>query len=218
MARSPMSQVARIRALQAAGLSDVAIATKLQIGLMTVRRALTHNPVVVPPPPKRAPLEPFRRNIAAIHGPSPVDVQVGRQVRLYRTVAGLSQTQLAEAIGLTFQQIQKYERGSNRISASKLARIADVLGAPVPAFFEGAEDSPPTPRDRIMLRREAIELSRAYERIASPKLRDGLMELFRTLGEQLNPPAEKAAKQQPGQRSGRAAGEGGKGRRPQRHT
>jgi transcriptional regulator with XRE-family HTH domain len=203
-----MSQVARIQALQAAGLSDVAIATKLQIGLMTVRRALTPNPVVVPPPPKRPPLEPFRRNIAAIHGPSPVDVQVGRQVRLYRTVAGLSQTQLADAIGLTFQQIQKYERGSNRISASKLVRIADVLGTPVPAFFEGAEDSPPTPRDRIMLRREAIELSRAYERIANPKLRDGLMELFRTLGEQLPGPPPKPPKEAAAERPPRPAPEG----------
>ncbi len=184
MARSPMSQVARIQALQAHGLSDVAIATKLQVGLTTVRRALMPNPVATPPP-RRAPSAPLRRNIAAIDGPSPVDVRVGRQVRLYRTVAGLSQTQLANAIGLTFQQVQKYERGSNRISASKLVRIAEVLGTPVPAFFEGAGDEAPEARDRIMLRREAIELSRAYERIASPQLRDGLMELFNTLGEQL---------------------------------
>lgn len=72
-----------------------------------------------------------------MEGPDPVDVHVGRRVRLRRKGLGISQAELAGHIGLTFQQIQKYERGSNRISVSKLYRIAEALRAPVSLFFEG---------------------------------------------------------------------------------
>ncbi|MEW5687493.1 MAG: helix-turn-helix transcriptional regulator [Pseudomonadota bacterium] len=72
--------------------------------------------------------------------PHPIDEHVGRRVRLRRKQRGLSQGSLAEALGLTFQQIQKYERGSNRISASKLYGIATVLGVPVGFFYEGLND------------------------------------------------------------------------------
>ncbi|WP_179955439.1 helix-turn-helix domain-containing protein [Allostella humosa] len=182
--------MARIQALKAGGLTDVEIATKLQVGLPTVRRVLAP-PAAAKPRAARpaAPAERPRRRVAIIDGPSPVDVHVGRQVRLYRTVAGLSQTQLAEAIGLTFQQVQKYERGGNRISASKLVQIGQVLGTPVTAFFDGLEGGAETPQEPgIMLRREAIELSRAYERIASSDLRQSLMELFHRLGDKLTTP------------------------------
>ena len=175
-------------------MSDVDIATKLQVGLPTVRRVLAPPPVAKPRPARPAAERP-RRRVAIIDGPSPVDVHVGRQVRLYRTVAGLSQTQLAEAIGLTFQQVQKYERGGNRISASKLVQIGQVLGTPVTAFFEGLEaESETTQEPGIMLRREAIELSRAYERIASPDLRQSLMDLFHRLGDKLIEPTAKPRK------------------------
>ncbi|MGE0717656.1 MAG: helix-turn-helix domain-containing protein [Alphaproteobacteria bacterium] len=177
-------------------MSDVGIATKLQVGLPAVRKALAP-PAPARPRPARVAAERPRRRVAIIDGPSPIDVHVGRQVRLYRTVAGLSQTQLAEAIGLTFQQVQKYERGGNRISASKLVQIAQVLGTPVTAFFEGLEPESETPHDPgIMLRREAIELSRAYERIGSPDLRQSLMELFHRLGDKLvaSPKARKGAR------------------------
>ncbi|MCC7273359.1 MAG: helix-turn-helix transcriptional regulator [Alphaproteobacteria bacterium] len=175
-------------------MTDVEIATKLQVGLPTVRKALAPPPVARPRA-ARTPTERPRRRVAIIDGPSPVDVHVGRQVRLYRTVAGLSQTQLAEAIGLTFQQVQKYERGGNRISASKLVQIARVLGTPVTAFFEGLEPEAASPHDPgIMLRREAIELSRAYERIGSPDLRQSLMELFHRLGDKLTATAPRARK------------------------
>ena len=195
MPRSPANQTMRIQALQAAGLSDVEIATKLQIGLPTVRRVLSPPAAAKPRAPRPAPAERPRRRVAIIDGPSPVDIHVGRQVRLYRTVAGLSQTQLAEAIGLTFQQVQKYERGGNRISASKLVQIAQVLGTPVTAFFEGLEgETNSASEPTIMLRREAIELSRAYERIASTDLRQSLMELFHQLGDKLTVPATKARK------------------------
>jgi len=178
----------QIRDLHAAGTDEVEIATRLQVGLPVVRR------VLMPRPPRRraAKIEGDRpkRRIAIIDGPSPIDLHVGKQVRLHRTVAGLSQTQLAEAIGLTFQQIQKYERGGNRISASKLVSIARVLGVPVTSFFEGLDGAESEATDgTIMLRREAIELSRAYERITSSDLRRSLMELFNRLGNELAPPA-----------------------------
>ena len=194
MARSPATQVTRIQAMQAGGMSDVEIATKLQVGLPTVRRVLAPPAAPKPRAPRPAADRP-RRRVAIIDGPSPVDVHVGRQVRLYRTVAGLSQTQLAESIGLTFQQVQKYERGGNRISASKLVQISQVLGTPVTAFFDGLEaESEKVQEPGIMLRREAIELSRAYERIGSPDLRQSLMELFHRLGDKLTLPAPKARK------------------------
>jgi len=71
--------------------------------------------------------------------PHPIDVTVGASVRTYRRQRGMTQTELGEALGLTFQQIQKYERGTNRISASKLVMRAEALRVPVGAFFEGCE-------------------------------------------------------------------------------
>lgn len=76
----------------------------------------------------------------------PVDQHVGMRLRLGRREAGLTQAALAEALNLTFQQIQKYERGANRISASKLFEAAHVLGVPVSYFFEGL--APPTPKSK----------------------------------------------------------------------
>ncbi|HEX7799284.1 MAG TPA: helix-turn-helix transcriptional regulator, partial [Asticcacaulis sp.] len=76
-------------------------------------------------------------NFKADRGPNPVDLHVGARVRMRRKFLGMSQEGLAETIDLTFQQVQKYERGSNRISASKLWEIAKALKAPVAYFFEG---------------------------------------------------------------------------------
>lgn len=72
--------------------------------------------------------------------PSPIDVHVGRRVRLHRKAMGMSQERLAAGLGLTFQQVQKYERGANRISASKLYEIARIFRVPVGSFFEGLDD------------------------------------------------------------------------------
>ena len=72
--------------------------------------------------------------------PDPIDVSVGSRLRKIRKMRGLTQTQLGEAVGLTFQQIQKYERGTNRISASKLVRFAQYLKVPVISMFEGSEE------------------------------------------------------------------------------
>jgi transcriptional regulator with XRE-family HTH domain len=100
-----------------------------------------------------------RRNRAAQR----VDAYVGERLRVCRTLAGLSQTQLGKGIGITFQQVQKYERGANRISAGALYALGRLLGVPVSYFFEGLD----VPRERgaeddQLMRRETIELARAY--------------------------------------------------------
>ena len=70
--------------------------------------------------------------------PEPKDIEIGRLIRAQRLLCGFSQTELADAIGVTFQQVQKYEKGVNRVGAGRLARIADTLGVPISFFFEGA--------------------------------------------------------------------------------
>ena len=71
--------------------------------------------------------------------PDPIDVEVGRRIRIQRTLRGISQTDLGQKIGVTFQQVQKYEKGVNRVGASRLTRIAKVLGIPVSTLFGGSE-------------------------------------------------------------------------------
>jgi len=73
-------------------------------------------------------------------GPEPIDVHVGRRVRMRRMMLGMSQEKLNDALGITFQQVQKYEKGTNRISAGRLQRTAEVLQVLVPFFFEGLPD------------------------------------------------------------------------------
>lgn len=128
--------------------------------------------------------------------PNPVDVHVGGRVRLRRTLLGLSQEKLGEAIGLTFQQVQKYERGANRIGASRLWDLSRVLDCPVAYFFEEMEDdvqaaSPrnlterttePEQRDADpMSKRETLELVRAYYKITDPHVRRRIYELAKSL-------------------------------------
>jgi transcriptional regulator with XRE-family HTH domain len=127
---------------------------------------------------------------------NPVDVHVGSRLRLRRTLLGMSQEKLGEAIGLTFQQVQKYERGSNRIGASRLYDLARVLDVPVGFFFEEmpeqtqqsspaqlrgmAEDSAAYEPDPLA-KRETLELVRAYYRITDPLVRKRLFELTKAL-------------------------------------
>ncbi|MGB0553881.1 MAG: helix-turn-helix domain-containing protein [Alphaproteobacteria bacterium] len=102
-------------------------------------------------------------------GPREIDVYVGQRVRQRRVLCGLSQTELATAIGLTFQQLQKYERGMNRISASKLWQISQVLDVPVQWFFkEFAEpkDEEDKRKESFHMKRETLELVRNY--VAAP--------------------------------------------------
>jgi transcriptional regulator with XRE-family HTH domain len=130
--------------------------------------------------------------------PNPVDIHVGSRVRLRRTLLGLSQDKLGQALGLTFQQVQKYERGANRIGASRLFELSRILDVPVSFFFDdmpddvaaaigapvgGFHDQPQATYEAESLsRRETLELVRAYYRIASPKVRKRLFELTKSLG------------------------------------
>ena len=111
-------------------------------------------------------------------GPHPVDVLVGRKVRERRTLAGMSQTVVAEKLGLTFQQLQKYEKGGNRISASRLYELALILGVPVSYFFEGMEeDKGAPPQGEMLAKRETLELVRAYYAISDPAVRESIRRL-----------------------------------------
>ncbi len=115
------------------------------------------------------------RRTVAQHGPHPVDVHVGGLVRQRRTFLGMSQTDLGKALGLTFQQVQKNERGNNRIGSSRLYQLCHVLDVPVGYFFEGIEEEVPTwSSDDVMARRETMELVRAYYRIRDPQVRTAL--------------------------------------------
>jgi transcriptional regulator with XRE-family HTH domain len=126
--------------------------------------------------------------------PNPIDIHVGSRVRLRRNMLGLSQEKLGEAIGLTFQQVQKYERGANRIGASRLHDLSRVLDVPVSFFFDdmdpvrapaipaGFADPTAESVDSDPLRkRETIELVGAYYRIEDPVVRRRLFELAKAL-------------------------------------
>ena len=114
----------------------------------------------------------------------PVDVAVGARIRLLRKLRGLSQQALAEAAGVTFQQIQKYERGANRVSASMLARIAGALDTPVAEMF-GEAGAPSGAVDEVaaMLSQPgAIDLLRAYAALPRGPVRATLVDFVQTLG------------------------------------
>ena len=126
--------------------------------------------------------------------PNPVDVHVGKRVRLRRTLLGMSQTKLGDALKLTFQQVQKYENGSNRIGASRLYQVSQILGVPVSYFFDEmdqltavANENAPSaasggaPSD-LVAKRETLELVRAYYRIGNPKVRRGIVDMIRAIG------------------------------------
>jgi transcriptional regulator with XRE-family HTH domain len=127
--------------------------------------------------------------------PNPIDVHVGGRVRLQRMLLGVSQEKLAERLGLTFQQIQKYEKGVNRIGASRLFDLAHVLGVPVQFFYDDAPAeqsravSTPGMSERqtdgyifdFLNTREGLELNRAFARITDPKARRAILDLVRTL-------------------------------------
>ena len=118
------------------------------------------------------------RYIVSKDGPHPVDIQVGLRARERRILAGMSQTAVAERLGLTFQQLQKYERGHNRISASKLYELANIFDVPVSYFYEGMEAGKDAPsRDETLTKRETLELVRAYYAISNPAVRDSIRKL-----------------------------------------
>ena len=111
--------------------------------------------------------------------PNPIDIHVGSRIRLRRTMLGMSQEKLGEALGITFQQIQKYEKGTNRISAGRLQRIAAILEVPVSVFF--ADANPPAGGAESLFdlvdTGSALRLLRAYSRIPNPALKLALTTL-----------------------------------------
>ena len=128
---------------------------------------------------------------------NPVDIHVGARLRLRRTLMGLSQERLGAAVGLTFQQIQKYERGANRIGASRLYEFSKILEVPISYFFEDIPGELDTHAGRFkaglrdheqdeierdpLVKRETLELVRAYYRIPSRRARKRLFELTKSL-------------------------------------
>ena len=139
------------------------------------------------------------RQTASKHGPHPVDIHVGSRVCVRRTLLGLSQTQLGESLGITFQQLQKNEKGTNRIGSSRLYELSRILDVPVQFFFDemaddilgapgsgAAHDSRrmKAPHDRDPLtKRETLELVRAFYRIKNPEVRDRFRSLVKNIAQ-----------------------------------
>jgi transcriptional regulator with XRE-family HTH domain len=128
---------------------------------------------------------------------NPVDIHVGGRLRQRRSLMGLSQEKLGDAVGLTFQQIQKYERGANRMGASRLFQFSQILKVPISFFFEGMPSEIKTTEGQVTMgmrrqkqeglesdplaRRETLELVQAYYQIMNPKVRKRLFELTKSL-------------------------------------
>lgn len=123
--------------------------------------------------------------------PSPIDVEVGKRIRAQRRMLGMSQSALAEKLGLTFQQVQKYEKGANRVGASRLQHVADCLSVPISHFFDNAAfDNPVSTEEARAIRNdlvgflsseEGIELNRAFAKIKDARTRQKIVGLLKSL-------------------------------------
>ena len=127
--------------------------------------------------------------------PNPVDHHVGARVRARRILLGMSQEKLGDALGVTFQQVQKYEKGTNRIGASRLENISRVLEVPPAYFFENivngnagmtgfAEDAARAPTHNFATPAEGLNLNKAFSRIADAKVRKHILELVESLADE----------------------------------
>ncbi len=126
--------------------------------------------------------------------PNPVDKYVGSRVRMRRIMLGMSQEKLGEALGLTFQQVQKYEKGTNRVGASRIQQIAEILQVPVSFLFEGSpgsnakgegfgEAASPAYVSDFLATSEGLALTRAFTRITDSKLRRSIVDLVEQIAE-----------------------------------
>jgi transcriptional regulator with XRE-family HTH domain len=121
--------------------------------------------------------------------PNPIDIHVGSRVRLRRNMLGMSQEKLGESLGITFQQIQKYEKGANRVAAGRLQRIAEVLHVPITFLYSGSERKPRAEEDSVEVGLSfletagAVRLVRAYSRIEDRRMRRALVELTERIAE-----------------------------------
>lgn len=128
--------------------------------------------------------------------PNPIDVHVGSKVRFKRTMLGMSQEKLGDSLGVTFQQVQKYEKGTNRIGASRLQQISSILKTPVSFFFEGipgqnstgqpgfGEGETPDYTTSFLATSEGIQLNRSFCRIKDPKVRKKIVDLVKSLADE----------------------------------
>ena len=122
--------------------------------------------------------------------PNPVDRHVGSRVRMRRIMLGMSQEKLGEGLGLTFQQIQKYEKGTNRIGASRIQQISEILQVPVSFLFEGSPgistgfDAAPSPAyvADFLATSEGLALVRAFTRVPNMKLRRAIVDMVELIG------------------------------------
>lgn len=126
--------------------------------------------------------------------PNPIDVHVGSRIRLRRMMLNMSQEKLGDALGITFQQVQKYEKGTNRVGASRLQHISSILGVPVGFFFE---DAPNTPQEAqglaeagvsdyvvdFLSTSQGLQLNRSFTKIKDPKVRQKVVELVQAMAE-----------------------------------
>ncbi len=130
--------------------------------------------------------------------PNPVDKYVGSRVRMRRIMLGMSQEKLGEALGLTFQQVQKYEKGTNRVGASRIQQIAEILQVPVSFLFEGGptgtvkadgttEAASPSFVSDFLATSEGLALTRAFTRIGDAKLRRSIVDLVEQIAAHENP-------------------------------
>ena len=130
--------------------------------------------------------------------PNPVDKYVGSRVRMRRIMLGMSQEKLGEALGLTFQQVQKYEKGTNRVGASRIQQISEILQVPVSFLFEGgpsgnagadnfSEGTSPSYVSDFLATSEGLALTRAFTRITDSKLRRSIVELVEQIAAREEP-------------------------------
>jgi transcriptional regulator with XRE-family HTH domain len=123
--------------------------------------------------------------------PNPIDRHVGLRIRMRRKELGISQERLAESIGLTFQQVQKYERAANRVSASKLWEMSRALNTSIAYFYEGLSDTPEPagsnqPRETVqdfLMTSEGLELASSFPKIPHGRLRRKILDLVRVMSE-----------------------------------
>lgn len=135
-------------------------------------------------------------NVKKKKQPNPIDIHVGSRIRLRRTMLGMSQEKLGESLGITFQQVQKYEKGTNRVGASRLQNIASILNVPVSFFFEdapddsaasatsGLEENSSTYVVSFLSSSEGLQLNRAFVKIADPKVRRRIIDLVKSLADE----------------------------------
>jgi transcriptional regulator with XRE-family HTH domain len=130
--------------------------------------------------------------------PNPVDKYVGSRVRMRRIMLGMSQEKLGEALGLTFQQVQKYEKGTNRVGASRIQQISEILQVPVSFLFEGgpsgtpsagsfSEGTSPAYVSDFLATSEGLALTRAFTRITDAKLRRSIVEMVEQIAAREGP-------------------------------